>query len=133
MDSVGFLIKRKYWIAVIVLVLLAVFYLRQDFTNGTFNFLPGTEPSIKSYLSCNSITLLEAPVLDAHKKKTDQIRLLVHFSEKPTADLKDFLKEQNVELDLGSWIYDYAVAVTTVDRLCFLTTVPGITMISLGE
>jgi hypothetical protein len=125
--------KHIYLIAIAVLVLLALFYLQEDINKVSLDFLQGKPQSIAAQLSCSKRKLLESGLLQAHKKTNDQIRLLIHFSEKPSQDVKEYFASQGVVLHVETWILDYAVAETTVSRLCFLADLPGITSISLGE
>lgn len=116
-----------------VLIPLALFYLQEDIDRVSLDFLRGSTRPIGSYLSCKGNVLFESPLLAARKKEGDQIKLLVHFNEKPSTDTRDFLATEGVNLYLDTWIIDYAVVDTTVSKLCFLAGLPGITSIALGE
>ncbi len=133
MSIVTFAKKHKYVLAVAVLIPLALFYLQEDLGKVSLDFLQGKQQSISSYLSCANSKIFEAQLMQARKKPTDQVRLLVHFNERPSVDVKDFFASQGVILHTDTWVLDYAVAETTVNRLCFLAGLPGITGISLGE
>ncbi len=125
--------KYKFVIAIIVLVMLALFYLGKDAKRFSLDFLYSTEKPIGSYLSCAKSPLFEKQLLNARKSSTAPIQLLIHFSEKPSQDVKDYFATAGVMLDINTWILDYAVADTTVNHLCFLADLPGITKISIAE
>jgi hypothetical protein len=133
MHILTFLQQRKYIIAIAVLVPLALFYLRDDIERVSLDFLAGRERSIGTFLRCADNPLLERPLLAVRKKDTDQIRVLVYFTEKPSVETQEYLATQGVSLFRDTWVLEYAVAELPVSRLCFLAGLPGITGIALGE
>ena len=128
------LTNKKYVLVGVALLILAValFYLISDIRNSSLDFLLGAGTPVRQLLGCDP-GMLDESVLTARKEKTEDIRLLVHFSEKPSPDVREFLMKQGVNIYLNTWIYDYLIADATVDRLCFLADLPGITNIRLGE
>ena len=124
----------KYRIlAVSCLVLLtALLYFVRDFRGVPLDALLNQKPQIRKTLSCTPRRIAD-DVLTQRKEQDERIRLLVHFNEQPNADVRDFLQGEGVSIYLDSWLYDYLIAETTVDRLCFLDQLPGITLITAGE
>lgn len=113
-----------------MVVLLAVFYLRQDF--ALFPGYPSNERRVVTYLQCD-LTRIDASVLEAKKGERGALRLLLYMTEKPSFDVRDYLVSQGVSINLNSWVNDFLIADTTVDRLCFLANLPGVKGVALGE
>jgi hypothetical protein len=133
MKGLLFYPKAMLFVALIVTVVaLALFYLRSDYNNVSFDFLNDRVPEIGSYIQCEPGTLGES-VLTQRKSETDAIRLLVYFRERPSTDVRDFLAQEGVNIYLDTWTLDFLVADSSVDRLCYLAHLPGIELIEHGE
>lgn len=116
-------------LAIIAVAIVLVFYLRQDLQRSIMEL--GRIQMLSQTLKCDT-TRFGQEVLQSRLRPNDDIRLLVAFNERPSNDTRDYLAQQGVAIHLNTWIFDYLVADTKVDRLCFLAELPGIERISLG-
>ena len=132
MTIIRFAKKNFHYVVMAIIVLLAVFYLRNDIKSVSFDFLMNQKPTLRTSLRCPT-QAFDQSILQSRRNDHDTIRLLIHFNEKPSSDVRDFLQINGVSIYPDTWVFDYLVAETSVDRLCFLASLPGITAISLGE
>jgi hypothetical protein len=124
--------KHRYLVVACLVLLTAFLYFIRDFRGVPIDTLLNQKPQIRKTLACTPRRIAD-DVLMQRKESEEPIRLLVHFNEEPNPDVRDFLAGEGVSIFLDSWLIDYLVAETTVDRLCFLDQLPGITLITAGE
>lgn len=132
MEVYNFIRKYRTQLLVATILVLAVFYLWEDIGSVSLDRLRGRKPAVKTVLKCKT-TRLDQSVLTARKELNDTIRLLIHFNEKPSDDVRVFLAENDVRIYPDSWVYDYLVGEAPAAKLCFLDTLTGITGITAGE
>ncbi|MBI4091004.1 MAG: hypothetical protein HY422_03190 [Candidatus Komeilibacteria bacterium] len=132
MEVLNLIRQHRILLAVATILILAVFYLWNDISSVSLDFLQGRKPEVQTVLKCKT-THLDGSVLTARKELQDTIRLLIHFNEKPSDDARIFLAENGIRIYPDSWVYEYLVADATVSSLCFADSLPGITGISTGE
>lgn len=132
MGVLNFIQKHRIPLLIVTVLILAVFYLWSDISSVSIDFLQGRKPQIRKILTCKPVHL-DVSVLNARKELADMTRVLIHFNEKPSSDVREFLATEGVTIYPDSWVYDYLVGEAPVNKLCFLDTLPGITGISIGE
>jgi hypothetical protein len=128
-------LSRKQFTGVVAVMLvlgLAIFYLVTDIDQVSLDFLYDRKPTIASQIACRS-ALVTTRLAEARKLSRENVRLLVHFEERPSVEVSDFLAEQGVIIYRHTWIFDYLVVDSPIDKLCYLTSLPSITKIDLAE
>lgn len=119
-------------LVLIVLFLMAIFYLYTDVTGTSPMTMFNNREAVRTLLACNNSRFGQS-LLSAQKHLTDKVHINIYFDEKPSFDVQEFLAENGIILMMTSWTSDYLEAETTVERLCFLADLPGITNITLNE
>lgn len=126
-------IFRTHWKILVGLVIVsaAFFYLQRDIQQFERAVNRGALKQVQEYLSCERGSIADS-VLIAERDLHATLRLLIHFEEKPSVEVRDFFISNGIRIYPESWIYDYMVADAPISKLCFLASLPGITSIELG-
>lgn len=122
--------KYRVTLAVAALAAAALLFLQAEVRRAATTFT--RVPTIGERLTC-PLDRFTDELRNARKNVSERLQLLVHFSEKPGYDVATFFQENGITLYPETWIYDYAVAETTLEHVCFLSELPGITSIDIAE
>jgi len=125
--------KKRFTIVIIIgVIALLVFFLQKDIGLFSYDSLIGKTPALRTQLDCE-VGVLDESVLSARKPMDELLKMLIHFSEKPSQDAEAYLADNGVYVLPKTWIFDYMIAETRGEQLCFLATLPGVTSVELGE
>ncbi|OGY92905.1 MAG: hypothetical protein A3B31_00900 [Candidatus Komeilibacteria bacterium RIFCSPLOWO2_01_FULL_53_11] len=131
MPDMNFIVQHRVIIAIVIVIGAALLYLYRDITVALrWNFFHVSR-SIGEQARC-SVEKFDDALKNARRNTDDTVSLLVHWNEKPSFDVRDFLSEQGIVIYPETWMNDYVLGVAAVSQLCTLAEFPGVTRLTLA-
>ncbi|MEK7584831.1 MAG: hypothetical protein AAB490_06320 [Patescibacteria group bacterium] len=131
MPDMNFIVQHRVSIAIVIVIGAALLYLYRDISVASrWNFFHVSR-SIGEQTRC-SVEKFDDALRNARRNTDDTVSLLVHWNEKPSLDVRDFLSEKNIVIYPETWVNDYVLGVAKVSELCALAAFPGVTRLTFA-